>query len=172
MRSACRLRIGILLLAAAWPAAAQDRPGAAPDLDRLLKLPGSVEYSSERRGGATRSEWRQRFHDARVRVADAGKALEKAQADLAKTVGSKSEWQFTPPGMPSQASEDSSSAFLLRQEVKKRREEKERAEYRLRELDVEANLAGVPEDWRDESTEAISGNGSGDASVTTPAARR
>lgn len=171
LRLACRLSIAFLLLAVP-PARAQDGAGT-PDLDRLLKLPGSVEYTSEKKGGATRSEWRQRFHDAEARVTGAETALDKAQKELAETVGAKSEWQFTPPGLPAQASDaDSSSAFLQRQEVKKQREELARARARLRELGVEANLAGVPDSWRGQSTDVRSNHPVGDDPVTGPAARR
>ena len=139
-------------------------PGG-PDLDQLLKLPTSVEYSTEKKGGATRSEWRQRFHDARASAQAADKALKKAQDELAEVAGSKDDWQFTPPGLPAGANdEDSTSSFKLRQEVKRQRSEVERSRARLRELEVQANLGGVPEDWRDPSTEARSG----DDSVTEP----
>lgn len=139
-------------------------PGG-PNLDQLLKLPSSVEYSSEKKGGATRSEWRQRFHDAREAVKSADAALKKAQDQLSETAGSKDDWQFTPPGLPAGASDqDTTTSFALRQEVKRQKSEVERSKARLRELDVEANLAGVPEDWREPSTEARSG----DESVTGP----
>jgi hypothetical protein len=137
-------------------------PGG-PNLDQLLKLPSSVEYSSEKKAGATRSEWRQRFHDARAAVKSAETALRKAQDQLSETAASKDDWQFTPPGLPAGANdEDSTSNFALRQEVKRQKSEVDRSKTRLRELDVEANLAGVPEDWRAPSTEARSG----DESVT------
>jgi len=38
--------------------------------------------------------------------------------------------------------------FKLRQEMRRQREDVEHAERHLEELTVEANLAGVPEDWR------------------------
>lgn len=131
-----------------------------PALDQLMKLPDSVEFSSEKRGGATRSEWRQRFEDARERVDAAAAALAKAQEQLASVVGSKNDWQFTPPGLPAGAATDSTANFQLRQEVKRQRSELARAKLRLRDLQIEANLAGVPEDWRGESTDASSGGGS------------
>lgn len=132
-------------------------PGG-PNLDQLLKLPSSVEYSSEKKSGATRSEWRQRFHDARAASKSADAALKKAQDQLSATAASKDDWQFTPPGLPAGANDqDATSNFALRQEVKRQKSEVERAKARLRELDVEANLAGVPDDWREPSTEARSG---------------
>ncbi|RIL05080.1 MAG: hypothetical protein DCC71_11685 [Proteobacteria bacterium] len=146
--------------------------GQGPDLDRLLKLPDSVEYTAEKKAGATRSEWRQRFSEARKAVDDAKSALETAQAELARVAGSKSEWQMAPPGLPAQPSEDSSSSFQLRQTVKRQRSELDRARARLRELEVEANLAGVPDDWRQPSTDTRSSHRPGDDSATAPAATR
>ncbi len=147
-------------------------PGAsdpgAPDLEQLLRLPRSVEFSAEKKGGATRNEWRQRFHDARTAAKAAEVALKKAQDELAEVAGSKDDWQFTPPGLPAEASTDSGSSVQLRQEVKRQRGEVDRSKARLRELEVEANLAGVAEEWRDPSTEARSGDDSVTGSVSSP----
>jgi hypothetical protein len=148
------------------------RATAQPDLDRLLKLPDSMQYSSEKKGGATRSEWRGRFAEARSSVVEGEKALEKAQAEQATVAGTKSEWQFTPPGVPAQTDDNSTTSFQLRQEVKRKRDEVERARVRLRELEVEANLAGIPADWRAESTDAGSSVPSSDDLETGAAARR
>lgn len=158
--------VSLLALAAAHPAEAQ------PELDRLLKLPESMQYSSEKVGGATRTEWRNRFAEARASVTDGEKALEKAQAELAEVAGSKSEWQFAPPGVPAQSDENSSASYQLRQDVKRKRTEVDRARIRLRELQVEANLAGVPPDWRGESTDPDSSAPSSDDSETGTAAHR
>jgi hypothetical protein len=38
--------------------------------------------------------------------------------------------------------------YRIRQTIKRHREEIKRLERQLRELEVEANLAAVPEDWR------------------------
>jgi hypothetical protein len=148
------------------------RANAQPDLDQLLKLPESMQYSSEKKGGATRAEWRSRFAEARTSVTEGEKALEQAQAELATVVGSKSEWQFTPPGLPAQTDEDSTTSFQLRQDVKRKRGEVERARVRLRELEVEANLAGIPADWRGESTAPDSSVPSGDGLETGAAVSR
>lgn len=148
------------------------RATAQPDLDRLLKLPDSMQYSSEKKGGATRSEWRSRFAEARSSVVEGEKALEKAQAEQAAVAVTKSEWQFTPPGIPAQTDDNSTTSFQLRQEVKRKRDEVERARVRLRELEVEANLAGIPADWRAESTATGSSVPSSDDLETGAAARR
>jgi hypothetical protein len=157
----------LAVLAAASGAAAQ------PELDRLLKLPESMSYSAEKKGGATRNEWRSRFAEARASVVEGEKALEKAQKEQAAVAGSKSEWQFTPPGLPAQSDENSTTSFQLRQEVKRKRDEVDRARVRLRELEVEANLAGIPADWRSVAgTDADSRVPSGDDLETGAAARR
>jgi hypothetical protein len=159
----------VVLAAPAIAAGPGSSDPGGPDLDQLLKLPTSTEYSTEKKGGATRSEWRQRFHEARASVKAAEKALKKAQDELAEVAGSKDDWQFTPPGLPAGANdEDSTSSFKLRQEVKRQKSEVDRSKARLRELEVEANLGGVPEDWRDPSTEARSDDESVPAPNPTP----
>lgn len=164
--------VGLLAIASGTqPARAADASSSdprGPGLDQLLKLPGSVEFSAEKKGGATRNEWRQRFHEARTSVKAAEVALKKAQDQLAEVAGSKDDWQFSPPGLPAEASTDSGSSIQLRQEVKRQRGEVDRSKARLRELDVEANLAGVPEEWRDPSTAARSGHDSVTESVSSP----
>jgi hypothetical protein len=143
-------------------------PATAPGLDQLLKLPSSAEFSAEKKGSATRNEWRQRFHEARTSAKSAEVAVKKAQDELAEVAGSKDDWQFTPPGLPAESNADATSSFQLRQELKRQRGELERSKARLRELEVEANLAGVPEDWRDPSTEARSGHDSVTQSTSPP----
>lgn len=151
---------------AAWAAGAESTgsPGggaspasSGPDLDRLLKLP-DTDYGFEKKGGATRSEWRARFLEARTSLEAAKAALAKAEQDLAAAGGESQAWTFTPPGLPGGASTEPSDGSQLRQEVKKDRGEVERAQARLRELDVQANLAGVPEDWRGTRTEPSTKN--------------
>jgi hypothetical protein len=155
------LLLGLPALGRAQPAS-----GGSPGLDKLLRIPDSVGYSTDEKGGATRVEWRERFGDARLAVANAEKSLAATQAKLATAAGEKSEWQLTPPGVPSQASEDSSSNFQLREQVRRQRGELDRSRARLRELEIQANLAGVPEEWRDSSTDVGSGDVTGDGSGT------
>lgn len=161
------LTLGAIALAAAPKSAAPASPDApsgkaapaqapaasAPTLDQLLKLPGSADYGFEKKGGATRSEWRARFLEARSSVQNAEAALAKAQEDLASAAGESDAWQFKPPGVPGQDSADTNDGYRLRQEVRKQRGELDRAQARLRELEVQANLSGVPEDWRGPRTE-------------------
>jgi hypothetical protein len=62
-------------------------------------------------------------------------------------VGKTSNWKVGAPGVQAGASDNSPVNYGLRQEIKQNREDVVRAERKLRELSVEANLAGVPENW-------------------------
>jgi hypothetical protein len=140
-------------LAIGVPAAAEEpQPGAAPEvpLERLFKLPDSVAApgSEPRRGGKTRAEWLARFQQAQAELETARKALDDSRKEL-EEVAPDAAWSVTAPGLPvdPQPSEKSID-FRLRQEIRRQREEVERAERRLQDLGIEANLAEVPEDWR------------------------
>ncbi len=61
--------------------------------------------------------------------------------------GKSSNWKVAAPGAQSGPVENSPVDYGLKQEIRRKREEVERAERSLRDLIVEANLAGVPEDW-------------------------
>lgn len=139
---------------AAAPAAAEE-PTAPPaaGLDRLLKLPDTLDYGVERRGGATRSEWRARFAEGEARREQAEAALQKAQDELAELGGESEAWTLGPAGMGATSS-DAPLSFQLRQEIKRQDAEVVRSKARLSDLQVEANLAGVPADWRSPSTES------------------
>jgi hypothetical protein len=75
-------------------------------------------------------------------------ALRDAEAKLEGVAQSKDPWQVAPPLPGAASSPEAPLDFQLRQELRRHREEVERLEGRLRELEIEANLAGVPEDWR------------------------
>ncbi|HEX5065950.1 MAG TPA: hypothetical protein VFY49_07540 [Myxococcota bacterium] len=125
-------------------------PGKAPavGLDSLLKLPPAGSAVGEARvGGATRQEWEQRFATARGDVDAAQKAIDKAQQELGELAKGTENWQMSAPGAQAANAENSPVSYRLRQEIRKQREELGSAERRLTDLEVEANLAGVPEDW-------------------------
>jgi hypothetical protein len=156
----CRvLAVALLLLLAAAPASSQEREpvasktstGDAPqvDLDQLLKLPSTLDYSVEKRGGFTPGEWRTRFQELRTALAAERDALELAESDLERIAGSADAWQVGPP-MPGMTggSAEAPLDFRIRQAINRHRQEIDRLERQLRELEVEANLAMVPEDWR------------------------
>jgi hypothetical protein len=120
-------------------------------LDRLLKLPPPSGESAAggRIGNATKGEWRARFASARAERDAARDALGKAQKELEEVAGETEAWQIAPPGAGASNASDAPVSYSLRQEVRRQREEVARSERRLQELTVEADLAGVPADWRD-----------------------
>jgi hypothetical protein len=145
--------LGLLLLgagsdAADAPGAKDPVPGTVP-LERLFKLPESVDLGSGalQRGGASRSEWKARFDAAREEVEQAQGRLEAARGKL-EELASDQAWSMSAPGLGGQAqAPEGSLDYGLRQEIRREREEVALAERRLRELEVEANLAGVPPEW-------------------------
>lgn len=122
---------------------------AAPPvrLDKLLRLPDSVEFEMERRGGATRTEWRARFKAAKDDVVLAKKELDQATDKLEKAAVGSDQWRFVPPG--GDVAAENNDNLRLRMDVTKKRETLAHAEKRARDLEVEANLASVPPEWRE-----------------------
>ncbi len=146
------IALGAALAVRVPAAAGEPQPAPAPDvpLERLFKLPGSVAAPSSepRRGGKTRAEWQARFEQAQTELETARKALEDARKELEK-VAPEQAWSMSAPGLPvDPQSTEKSIDFRLRQQIRRQREEVERAERRLDELGIEANLAEVPEEWR------------------------
>jgi hypothetical protein len=129
-----------------------DTPSEAPepapqvDLDALLKLPDSMHYDVERKGGATRGEWRERFVTLRTQLAQERETLERAKLSLEEAASGADAWTFSPAGIGNVT--DSPVDYQLREKIRRGEAEVARLEHDLRELEVEANLAGVPEEWR------------------------
>jgi hypothetical protein len=146
--------VALLAPAGGWGQSEGTPPTGKVGIDQLLKLPETLEFDVERRGGQTRSEWRARFDEARQSVADAREGLAQAQQRLATVAGRNDNWNMAPPGVPVEAAEVGPDTYRLRDEVRRWRAEIERSEARLRELDIEASLAGVPAEWRGTSTKA------------------
>jgi hypothetical protein len=163
-RSHSPRRFALAFAALFAPALASGQLATTPEgpvgIDRLLKLPGDLEFDVERRGGLTRSEWLARFEEARRSLAQARAGLADAQERLSRTAGRKDNWNMAPPGLPVEAAEGGGDTYRLRDEVRRWRAEIERAEARLRELDVEASLAGLPDSWRGRGTDPTSENDS------------
>ena len=129
---------------------ASGEPGTPTvSLDRLLKLPDSLDYSVPSRGGATQPEWRARFVDVREKLAEEREALQVARTELEKVAGSTDAWQVGPPIPGGGQVGDAPLDYQLREKIRRHREGVESLERDLRELEVEANLANVPEDWRE-----------------------
>lgn len=127
---------------------AEEAPSEAPaELERLLTLPGSQNYGVDRRGGLSRGEWRARFSEIESALETERKALSDAEGRLDEAAGSASNWQMAPvPGM--QPSPDAPLDYQLRVAIRRHKSEIERLERKLRQLEIEANLAGVPPEWR------------------------
>ena len=143
-----------LLIALASPVGAE--PGEATDatpppgvnLDTLLRLPkDSPRIEEPRRSGLSRKQWEERFESANGDLAESRAALRKAQDELGEMAAGTDAWQLAAPGAPA-GSDNSPLSYKLRQEIRQQREELAAAENRLNELRIEANLAGVPEEWQ------------------------
>lgn len=147
--------LGPALGAALLASAASASEDAVP-IDQLLKLPAgvAVEARIEKRGGSTRPEWVKRFREARASHEQAETRLAATRAELEEKVASEGgQWRMTAPGLGGAAPAegvDSPLDYRLTQELRRNRDELKHSERRMQDLEVEANLAGVPEDWRGE----------------------
>ena len=125
-------------------------PPPVVGLEKLLKIPDSLDFEPATRGRTTKAEWRARFEEVRSDLAVARAALAATQAKL-EEVGSKtSAWKMGAPGLgpiKSGAIQNDPLDYSLSNEMRRNREEVERGERRLTELEIEANLAGVPPEW-------------------------
>jgi hypothetical protein len=139
------IALGALAAAAEEPAPSPDSPPPTVGLDRLLKLPASVETGVDRRAGLTRGEWRGRFERLEVSLASEQQSLAVAQKERDRVAGSSDQWLLGAPGM---TNTEAPLDYRLRQEITRHKEEIERLKSAQDSLEVEANLAGVPEDWR------------------------
>jgi hypothetical protein len=116
-------------------------------LDRLLTLPTAFNVESGRKGGATRGEWHSRFAAAETDIDDAKGALEESLGKLDELAGKASNWKVGAPGVEINPDDETPLNYGLRQEIRRRREDVERTERDLRDLVIEASLAGIPEHW-------------------------
>lgn len=141
-------------MVATGPALAEEAPpmepkAGAPEvgLDQLLRLPNSYDADVDRRSGATETEWRRRFREARQELADAEKRLAEIERELKETSQTSAGWSVAAPGAADPQA--SPLSLRLREEVKVQRARIEAANRRIRELEVEADLAAVPPEWRE-----------------------
>lgn len=134
--------------------AGSGRPGG-PGLDALLQVPSRLlDGNSGAVAGASEAEWRRRFDRAQDELDAAREGLERTKRELDSVAegGGASQWSVAAPGggAPAGGAAGSTSplSFRLRQELKRNRDRLEQAERSLRELRIEADLAGVPSAWR------------------------
>jgi len=125
--------------------APQHNPSPPLDLDRLLRPPGNLgvpKPSSEPSyGGRDRVAWRDQFSSAKAEVADLESKVEVNQRRLRENAAG--DWNYSPAG--GEASDP--EVLKLRAQLRRDRQSLEAARQRLRDLRVEASLAGVPESW-------------------------
>jgi hypothetical protein len=127
--------------------AAPEADAQPAELERLLTLPDAGSYGVDRRGGRSRGEWRAAFQEIADALAAERQALSEAEGRLDEAAGSASNWQMAPvPGM--QPSPDAPLDYQLRVAIRRHKSEIERLERKLKQLEIEANLAGVPAEWR------------------------
>jgi len=132
------------------PQASAPDDGPSVPLDRLFELPRGFEpRETERRGGVSEREWRSRFAEARAELEAAEAALQASKQRLAQLAESNAGWGVAPPvpGMktgPNEAPMD----YELSQRIKHEEKVVKEARRRLLDLEVEANIADVPEAWR------------------------
>lgn len=124
-----------------------------PGLDDLLKLPTGfvTREAAAPVAGASEEEWRRRFVRAEKAIGEARETLAETRRELDGLAGTggSSQWSVAPPGASGQGAESTSPlSFKLRQELARNREALDAAEKALRELRIEADLAGVPAEWR------------------------
>ncbi len=154
-------RARLILLATAWfslgaaePAPEPERTapepeGAVPeaaaplDLDRLLRVPGGSASQGERLGGRSRRAWFDEFERARGDVADLERRIQESQATLRSKAST--DWGFTPAGASAPTDPET---LKLRADLRRDRQSLDTARTRLRDLEVEASLAGVPDEWK------------------------
>ncbi len=127
-----------------------ESPPGSVTLDQLLTLPSALPADSGQRAGQTRAEWNSRFAEADSAVETAKTDLDESLDKLSELVGRKGNWKIAAPGVQAAVDDDSPADYGLKQQIRRNREEVVRTERALRDLIVEANLAGVPKNWYSE----------------------
>lgn len=116
----------------------------ALDLDRLLRVPGGITLpQADERGGKAREDWTREFEEARAEIEELEARIERSQQNL-RTIAPE-DWGFTPAGGGAPSDPE---VLRLRAELRRDRQSLEAARQRMRDLEVEASLAGVPDAWR------------------------
>jgi len=130
-------------------AAAPAGGGSGLDLGDLLRPRGGFESKPAKkeglRGGRDEQEWRDAFGEARDEVAVLEQKVAEAQEKIRKVTG-EGGFNFSPVGAGEAVDPEVHS---LRAELKRDRQSLDSARSRLRDLEVEASLAGVPDAWRE-----------------------
>jgi len=132
--------------AMAEPSKTVPTPGPAPlplTLDQLLRPRTPLADPVVRHGGKDRRHWQQQFERARAEISTLAKQIETTQTKIREA--SAGGWSYSPAGGPAPVPPE---VLQLRAQLRRDRTSLKTARKRLRDLDVEASLAGVPQDWK------------------------
>ena len=134
-------------------------------LDRLL-TPGVIraQPSGKYYGGRDQKAWQEEFRRAREEVSDLEGKVEAGQKHLRSAAGG--EWNYSPAGGEATDPE----VLKVRAQLRRDRQSLEASRQRLRDLDVEASLAGA-RDWRKPPELREPSHGSGARAQITRARR-
>ena len=102
--------------------------------------------TEELHGGRNREAWAKAFIDARAEVREIETRLEKSRKKVREASSSSGAYQYSPIGGTESTSTDP-EVLKARAQAGRDKKELEAAQTRLRDLQVEASLAGVPEEW-------------------------
>ncbi|MCE2390776.1 MAG: hypothetical protein J4G09_04755 [Proteobacteria bacterium] len=119
------------------------RPLPSIGIDRLLSPGSGSRLALERTpGGKDRETWLREFSEARAEVAELESRVAATQDEMRNL--SRGNWSYAPAG----GGQPENPEILKRKaQIKRDRQSLEAAGKRLRELEVEASLAGVPASW-------------------------
>jgi Spy/CpxP family protein refolding chaperone len=129
------------------PAPPAETPRTPPlALDKLLNprtgTPSSAE--SVRPGGKDRETWQKQFAEANAEVAQLRARVEESQRKMRNAAGDTA-YSYSPAGGGETYDPD---VLKTRAQLQRDRQSLQAAERRLRDLKVEASLAGVPTEWQ------------------------
>jgi hypothetical protein len=131
-------------------ASATARPagsGGAPlDLDKLLnpRVGEARPAAATKPGGKDRETWRKQFDDAYTEVRQLRAKVDESQRKMRSAAGDAN-YSYSPTGGTETYDPE---VLKARAQIQRDRQSLEAAERRLRDLKVEASLAGVPPAWQ------------------------
>ncbi len=129
-------------------AATRSGGGARPSigLDSLLRPrgPARAPVKPAEPGGRDREDWENAFSEVRAEIRLLEAQLEEARGEVRER--SQGAYQYSPIGGTSDTPSDP-EILKLRAQLKRDKKALEAAQSRLRELQVEASLSGVPDEW-------------------------
>jgi len=115
-------------------------------LDSLLRPrgPARAPVKPAQPGGRDREQWQQAFSEVRAEIRLLENSLEEARTAVRDR--SQGAYQYSPIGGTADTPSDP-EILKLRAQLKRDKKALDAAQSRLRELQVEASLSGVPDEW-------------------------